>query len=126
MTVLDNQNNQNYQNGFLIYNKEFIFKGKFLSSEQFKIAEICFNTSMTGYQETLTDPSYKSPFIVPPHPRTGSLVTSWRARWRLKQLCFSRLNVSNRSASDCRTSTPTLCAERVRERERPTTYDMHD
>ena len=63
MTVLDNQNNQNYQNGFLIYNKEFIFKGKFLSSEQFKIAEICFNTSMTGYQEILTDPSYKSQFI---------------------------------------------------------------
>ena len=63
MTVLDNQNNQNYQNGFLIYNKEFIFKGKFLSSEQFKIAEICFNTSMTGYQEILTDPSYKSQII---------------------------------------------------------------
>lgn len=63
MTVLDNQNNQNYQNGFLIYNKEFIFKGKFLSSEQFKIAEICFNTSITGYQEILTDPSYKSQFI---------------------------------------------------------------
>ena len=63
MTVLDNQNNQNYQNGFLIYNKEFIFKGKFLSTEQFKIAEICFNTSMTGYQEILTDPSYKSQFI---------------------------------------------------------------
>ena len=63
MTVLDNQNKQNYQNGFLIYNKEFIFKGKFLSSEQFKIAEICFNTSMTGYQEILTDPSYKSQFI---------------------------------------------------------------
>jgi carbamoyl-phosphate synthase small subunit len=63
MTVLDNQNNQNYQNGFLIYNKDFIFKGKFLSSEKFKIAEICFNTSMTGYQEILTDPSYKSQFI---------------------------------------------------------------
>ena len=63
MTVLDNQNNQNCQNGFLIYNQDFIFKGKFLSFEQFKIAEICFNTSMTGYQEILTDPSYKSQFI---------------------------------------------------------------
>ena len=63
MTVLDNQNNHNYQNGYLIYNKEFIFKGKFLSKDPFKIAEICFNTSMTGYQEILTDPSYKSQFI---------------------------------------------------------------
>ncbi len=63
MTVLDNKIKLNYQNGYLIYNKNFIFKGKFLSKEDFKIAEICFNTSMTGYQEILTDPSYKSQFI---------------------------------------------------------------
>ncbi len=63
MTVLDNKTKLNYQNGYLIYNKKYIFKGKFLSKGQFKIAEICFNTSMTGYQEILTDPSYKSQFI---------------------------------------------------------------
>ena len=63
MTVLDNKTKLNYQNGYLIYNKKYIFKGKFLSEDQFKIAEICFNTSMTGYQEILTDPSYKSQFI---------------------------------------------------------------
>ena len=63
MPVLDNKLNLNYQNGYLIYNKKYIFKGKFLSKDQFKIAEICFNTSMTGYQEILTDPSYKSQFI---------------------------------------------------------------
>ena len=63
MTVLDNKIKLNYQNGYLIYNKNYIFKGKFLSKEEFKIAEICFNTSMTGYQEILTDPSYKSQFI---------------------------------------------------------------
>ena len=63
MTVLDNQNNINYQSGYLIYNKDHIFKGKILSKNPSKIAEICFNTSMTGYQEILTDPSYKSQFI---------------------------------------------------------------
>ncbi len=63
MTVLGNKTKLNYQNGYLIYNKKHIFKGKFLSKDQFKIAEICFNTSMTGYQEILTDPSYKSQFI---------------------------------------------------------------
>jgi len=63
MVVFDNKININYQNGYLIYNKKFIFKGKFLSKDKFKIAEICFNTSMTGYQEILTDPSYKSQFI---------------------------------------------------------------
>ena len=56
MTVLDNKIKLNYQNGYLIYNKNYIFKGKFLSKDEFKIAEICFNTSMTGYQEILTDP----------------------------------------------------------------------
>ena len=63
MTVLDNQNKTNYPSGYLIYNKDNIFKGKILSNDPFKIAEICFNTSMTGYQEILTDPSYKSQFI---------------------------------------------------------------
>ena len=63
MSVLDNKTKINYQNGYLIYNKKYIFKGKFLSKDQFKIAEICFNTSMTGYQEIITDPSYKSQFI---------------------------------------------------------------
>ncbi len=63
MAVLDNKIKLNYQNGYLIYNKKYIFKGKFLSKDHFKIAEICFNTSMTGYQEILTDPSYKSQFI---------------------------------------------------------------
>ncbi len=63
MAVLDNKIKLNYQNGYLIYNKKYFFKGKFLSNDQFKIAEICFNTSMTGYQEILTDPSYKSQFI---------------------------------------------------------------
>ena len=63
MTVLDNQNKNNYQNGYLIYNRDYIFRGKFLSKDPYRIAEICFNTSMTGYQEILTDPSYKSQFV---------------------------------------------------------------
>ena len=63
MTVLDNHNKDNYPNGYLIYNNNHVFKGKFLSKLPYKIAAICFNTSMTGYQEILTDPSYKSQFI---------------------------------------------------------------
>jgi carbamoyl-phosphate synthase small subunit len=71
MTVNDNKFENNYQNGYLIYNKEFIFKGKFLSKKAFEIAEICFNTSMTGYQEILTDPSYKSQLITFTFPLIG-------------------------------------------------------
>ena len=71
MTVLDNQNTINYQSGYLIYNKDHIFKGKILSKNPFQISEICFNTSMTWYQEILTDPSYKSQFINFTFPMIG-------------------------------------------------------
>ena len=71
MTSFDNKFKNHYQNGYLIYNKDFIFKGKFLSKKPFEIAEICFNTSMTGYQEILTDPSYKSQFITFTFPLIG-------------------------------------------------------
>ena len=60
MAVIDNSQIHNYQEGFLIYDETYIFKGKFLSSQSSIISEICFNTTMTGYQETMTDPSYKS------------------------------------------------------------------
>ncbi len=76
MTVIDNSLIQNYQQGFLIYDENHIFKGKFLSSHQSLISEICFNTSMTGYQEILTDPSYKSQFITFTFPMIGIVGTN--------------------------------------------------
>ena len=39
------------------------FLGKSFGSRQTKIGEICFNTSMTGYQEIITDPSYAGQII---------------------------------------------------------------
>jgi carbamoyl-phosphate synthase small subunit len=46
--------------------------------------EICFNTSMTGYQEILTDPSYKGQIVAMTYPLIGNYgvnlqdVESWR------------------------------------------------
>ena len=37
------------------------------------IAECVFNTSMTGYQEILTDPSYKGQFVVFTYPHIGNV-----------------------------------------------------
>ena len=34
--------------------------------------EICFNTGMTGYQETLTDPSYAGQIVVQTAPHIGN------------------------------------------------------
>src|SRR2546423_11785117 len=46
--------------------------------------EVCFNTSMTGYQEILTDPSYKGQIVAMTCPHIGNYgvndqdVESWR------------------------------------------------
>ncbi len=41
-----------------------------------KVAEICFNTGMTGYQETLTDPSYAGQIITFTFPHIGNVGTN--------------------------------------------------
>ena len=40
------------------------------------VAEICFNTGMTGYQETLTDPSYAGQVITFTFPHIGNVGTN--------------------------------------------------
>ena len=101
MSVIDNSQIQNYQEGFLIYDETYIFKGKFLSSQPSIISEICFNTSMTGYQETMTDPSYKSQFITFTFPMIGIVGTnkedyeSWKIHASgivIKELVFESSN----------------------------------
>ena len=42
--------------------------GKYFEGESFgatgtRVGEICFNTAMTGYQEVLTDPSYRGQIV---------------------------------------------------------------
>lgn len=36
------------------------------------VGEVVFNTAMTGYEETLTDPSYKEQFVVMTYPLVGN------------------------------------------------------
>ncbi len=36
-----------------------VFYGKGFGKEKYDVGELVFNTSMTGYQEIVTDPSYK-------------------------------------------------------------------
>ena len=51
--------------------------GRFFEGESFgatgtQIGEICFNTSMTGYQEVLTDPSYRGQIVAMTYPLIGN------------------------------------------------------
>jgi len=52
------------------------FLGKSFGSKQTKIGEICFNTSMTGYQEIITDPSYAGQIISFTFPHIGNVGTN--------------------------------------------------
>ena len=49
-----------------------IFKGIAIGSEGSSTGEVVFNTSMTGYQEILTDPSYKGQIVIQTYPLIGN------------------------------------------------------
>ena len=51
--------------------------GKYFGGESFgatgtRVGEICFNTAMTGYQEVLTDPSYRGQIVAMTYPLIGN------------------------------------------------------
>ncbi len=50
-----------------------VFWGRGLGATGSTVGEICFNTSMTGYQEILTDPSYAGQIIVFTFPHIGNV-----------------------------------------------------
>ncbi len=49
-----------------------IFLGTGTGATGIKTGELCFNTSITGYQEILTDPSYASQFVLFTFPHIGN------------------------------------------------------
>ncbi|MEY8391335.1 carbamoyl phosphate synthase small subunit [Lachnospiraceae bacterium 45-W7] len=57
---------------FLILEDGTIFEGTSIGSSREVISEIVFNTSMTGYLEVLTDPSYAGQAIVMTYPLIGN------------------------------------------------------
>ena len=61
-----------------------VFQGEGFGARASACGEVCFNTSMTGYQEILTDPSYKGQIVSMTYPLIGNYgvndedVESWR------------------------------------------------
>jgi carbamoyl-phosphate synthase small subunit len=49
-----------------------VLKGRGLGAEAKAVGEVCFNTSMTGYQEIMTDPSYAGQIITFTFPHIGN------------------------------------------------------
>ena len=57
---------------YLILEDGTIFTGISIGSEQETVSEIVFNTSMTGYLEVFTDPSYAGQAVVMTYPLIGN------------------------------------------------------
>lgn len=57
---------------FLILEDGTVFEGTSIGSAREVISEIVFNTSMTGYLEVLTDPSYAGQAVVMTYPLIGN------------------------------------------------------
>ncbi|EKO3590529.1 glutamine-hydrolyzing carbamoyl-phosphate synthase small subunit [Vibrio metschnikovii] len=53
-----------------------VFHGVSIGAEGFSVGEVVFNTSMTGYQEILTDPSYSQQIVTLTYPHIGNTGTN--------------------------------------------------
>lgn len=51
------------QSGLIAFEDGTVFYGRAFGASATNVGEACFNTSMTGYQEILTDPSYFSQIV---------------------------------------------------------------
>jgi len=72
-------------NAILALEDGTVFRGHGFGARASASGEVCFNTSMTGYQEILTDPSYKGQIVTMTYPMIGNTginrqdMESWRA-----------------------------------------------
>ncbi|MGA2540223.1 MAG: glutamine-hydrolyzing carbamoyl-phosphate synthase small subunit [Verrucomicrobiota bacterium] len=71
-------------NAILALEDGSVFHGQGFGASGQACGEVCFNTSMTGYQEILTDPSYKGQIVTMTYPLIGNYgvneqdVESWK------------------------------------------------
>ena len=64
------------KNAALVFADGTVFLGYGIGFKGYAEGEICFNTAMTGYQETLTDPSYYKQVINFTFPHIGNVGTN--------------------------------------------------
>jgi carbamoyl-phosphate synthase small subunit len=57
---------------YLLLEDGSVYRGQGFGADRSAHGEVVFNTSMTGYQEMLTDPSYAGQIVVPTYPLIGN------------------------------------------------------
>ena len=62
---------ENFNRAVLITEQGDLFYGKGIGKKGTTVGELCFNTAMTGYQEAISDPSYKSQILMFTFPHIG-------------------------------------------------------
>jgi carbamoyl-phosphate synthase small subunit len=62
--------------GVIVLANGTVFWGRGFGAEGSSVGEVCFNTSLTGYQEILTDPSYAGQIITFTFPHIGNVGTN--------------------------------------------------
>ena len=62
--------------GLLVLENKVVFKGMGIGYQGTATGEVCFNTSLTGYQEIISDPSYAGQIINFTFPHIGNVGTN--------------------------------------------------
>ena len=68
--------NNLFPTGILVLDNKLVFKGIGLGYQGTSTGEVCFNTSLTGYQEIISDPSYAGQIINFTFPHIGNVGTN--------------------------------------------------
>ena len=68
--------NHQFPTGILVLDNNLVFKGIGLGYQGTSTGEVCFNTSLTGYQEIISDPSYAGQIINFTFPHIGNVGTN--------------------------------------------------
>ncbi|MEM1303905.1 MAG: glutamine-hydrolyzing carbamoyl-phosphate synthase small subunit [Planctomycetota bacterium] len=80
-----------------------VFSGVAIGADGEVDGEVCFNTSMTGYQEILTDPSYRGQIVTMTYPQIGNYgVNAEDVESRRPQMAGFVVRESSRVASNFR------------------------
>ena len=73
---INSKKNLHIPTGVLVLENKFVFKGIGIGYQGTATGEVCFNTSLTGYQEIISDPSYAEQIINFTFPHIGNVGTN--------------------------------------------------
>ena len=77
--------------GLLVLSNGRFFRGKLRGAPVEATGEVIFNTSMTGYQEILTDPSYAGQIVTMTYPHILATTALILMIWNQKQYMHQHL-----------------------------------